>query len=82
MNSLNRTTAVKLQLHCTEVTLLATLRRSAYSTSKAANLKMLDYFAAENPGVRSVSLHPGVVDTEINEGTLMKGQDDGESFCW
>jgi hypothetical protein len=43
---------------------------------------MLDYFAAENPGVRSVSLHPGVVDTEINEGTSMKGQDDGESFCW
>lgn len=53
---------------------------SAYSTSKAANLKMLDYFAAENLGVRFVSLHPGVVDTEINEGTSMKEQDDGESF--
>jgi NAD(P)-dependent dehydrogenase (short-subunit alcohol dehydrogenase family) len=51
---------------------------SAYSTSKAANLKMLDYFAAENPGVRFVSLHPGVVDTEINEGTSLRGQDNSE----
>ena len=48
---------------------------SAYSVSKAANLKMLDYFAAEEPGIRFVNLHPGVVDTEINEGSNLAGQD-------
>ncbi|ORY67279.1 uncharacterized protein BCR38DRAFT_338486 [Pseudomassariella vexata] len=38
----------------------------AYATSKAANLKMVDYFAVENPGIHVVNVHPGVVQTEIN----------------
>jgi NAD(P)-dependent dehydrogenase (short-subunit alcohol dehydrogenase family) len=48
----------------------------AYAISKAANLKLLDYFAAENPHIHVVNLQPGVVETEITEGSSVKGQDD------
>lgn len=54
------------------------LGASAYACSKAAQLKAVDYFAAENPGVRFVSFHPGLVKTEI-QGDAMTGpgQDEG-----
>jgi NAD(P)-dependent dehydrogenase (short-subunit alcohol dehydrogenase family) len=38
----------------------------AYAATKAAALKMLDYFAAENPAVHVVSVMPGIIATEIN----------------
>ncbi|KAL6690987.1 hypothetical protein J3F84DRAFT_398003 [Trichoderma pleuroticola] len=37
----------------------------AYSMAKAANLKMIDYFAAENPTIHVVSLQPGIINTEL-----------------
>ena len=38
----------------------------AYSAAKAAALKMVDYYGAENPHIHVVSIHPGIVGTEIN----------------
>jgi len=49
---------------------------SAYASSKAMNTKLIDYVAAENPQLHVINLQPGVVDTEINVDTSMKGQDD------
>ena len=37
-----------------------------YAVSKAANLKLMDYFAAENPDLHVVSLQPGTVTTEMS----------------
>ncbi|EHK25775.1 uncharacterized protein TRIVIDRAFT_55103 [Trichoderma virens Gv29-8] len=37
----------------------------AYSISKAANLKMIDYFAIENPTIHVVSFQPGIINTEL-----------------
>lgn len=51
----------------------------AYAASKAANAKMVDYVAAENPGLHIVNVHPGVVATQINEGFAVRDQD-GE-YC-
>ncbi|KAI9899783.1 hypothetical protein N3K66_006244 [Trichothecium roseum] len=61
------------------------LGASAYACSKAAQLKAVDYFAAENPGFHFVSFHPGLVKTEI-QGDAMPGpgQDEVElpaHFC-
>lgn len=36
-----------------------------YSMSKAANLKMMDFFAVENPTIHVVSLQPGIINTEL-----------------
>ncbi|KAE8445004.1 hypothetical protein EG329_014010 [Mollisiaceae sp. DMI_Dod_QoI] len=40
-------------------------RLSAYCGSKAASLRMIEVFQAENPDVRFVSVHPGGVQTEM-----------------
>lgn len=48
-----------------------------YGMYKLAVTKMFDYLASENPGLHVVNIQPGVVDTEINEGTEIKGQDEG-----
>jgi NAD(P)-dependent dehydrogenase (short-subunit alcohol dehydrogenase family) len=40
----------------------------SYAGSKAAAIKMFEYVAAENPDLHVVSIHPGVVSTEINAG--------------
>lgn len=55
---------------------------SAYAASKAANLKMVDYVAAENPDIHVVNIQPGVVATEIMGEALsdFKGQD-VRKFC-
>ncbi|KAM6525911.1 hypothetical protein FSOLCH5_002039 [Fusarium solani] len=39
----------------------------AYAVSKAAGLKLVDYFGSENPDIHFVHLHPGVVETELNQ---------------
>ena len=38
----------------------------SYAATKAAALKMFDYFASENPEIHVVTLHPGIISTEIN----------------
>lgn len=39
---------------------------SAYTVSKAANLKMVDYFAKENPQIHVVSIQPAWTPTDLN----------------
>jgi NAD(P)-dependent dehydrogenase (short-subunit alcohol dehydrogenase family) len=38
---------------------------SAYTISKAAVIKVIEYIAAENPSVFAAALHPRVVNTAI-----------------
>ncbi|OQV08765.1 hypothetical protein CLAIMM_12988 [Cladophialophora immunda] len=38
----------------------------SYAAAKAAALKMIEYYASENPNIHVVSIHPGIVSTEIN----------------
>lgn len=38
----------------------------SYAATKAAALKMMEYYASENPSIHVVSIHPGIVGTEIN----------------
>lgn len=50
----------------------------AYAASKAAQLKMVEHFAVENPELHVVSLQPGVIATEIaGPDSNIKGQDEG-----
>jgi NAD(P)-dependent dehydrogenase (short-subunit alcohol dehydrogenase family) len=55
----------------------------AYNISKLAAVKMLDYIAAGSPHVRTVTVHPGVIDTAMNkkcnEAGLVLPLDDSES---
>ncbi|KAL2067368.1 hypothetical protein VTL71DRAFT_1793 [Oculimacula yallundae] len=57
-------------------------KMSAYSVSKLAATRLWELFAVENPGVRVVNVHPGVVETEMNrramEGGLVLPFDDVE----
>lgn len=39
---------------------------SGYTVAKAANLKLVDYFAAENPDIHVVNVQPGWTPTELN----------------
>lgn len=51
---------------------------SAYAASKTAQLKMVEYFAAENPELHVVNIHPGIIATEIfGPDSKVKGQDEG-----
>nr|POE63595.1 putative oxidoreductase [Quercus suber] len=52
---------------------------SGYGISKAANLKMMDYFAAENPEVHVVNVQPGTVATEMSAKVGVKPPDEGRS---
>jgi NAD(P)-dependent dehydrogenase (short-subunit alcohol dehydrogenase family) len=50
----------------------------AYAASKAAQLKMVEYFATENPELHVVSIQPGVIATEIaGPDSNVQGQDEG-----
>ena len=51
---------------------------SGYATSKLAGTKVFDYFQAENPQLRVVSVQPGVVVTTLNQKSGIPGQDDSE----
>lgn len=50
---------------------------SAYSSSKIAQLKVMEFLAAENPDVFVASVHPGVVMTDMTRAFLAHGQKDG-----
>lgn len=48
---------------------------SGYGITKAAQLKMMDYFAAENPHLHLVNVQPGGVDTELSAQAGIHGPD-------
>jgi NAD(P)-dependent dehydrogenase (short-subunit alcohol dehydrogenase family) len=50
----------------------------SYAATKLAALKMVDYYASENPNIHVVSIHPGIVGTEINPN-IPVGPDTGIS---
>lgn len=50
----------------------------AYGVSKAANLKLMDYFATENPNLHIVNVQPGTVETEMSEKAGVQHLDQGE----
>lgn len=52
---------------------------SIYSITKAANLKMMDYLAVENPKLHVVSIQPGWVPTDMN-GYQKEAPDVGKWF--
>ena len=58
---------------------------SAYTCSKIAQVKLLEYISAENPDLFVVSVHPGGVDTDMLRATGLYEKidkavlDDGES---
>ncbi|KAH7110288.1 hypothetical protein B0J11DRAFT_599377 [Dendryphion nanum] len=49
---------------------------SAYAVSKAAAVRFFDILGMENPKLRVVNVHPGVVETEMTERSGMPTQDD------
>jgi NAD(P)-dependent dehydrogenase (short-subunit alcohol dehydrogenase family) len=50
---------------------------SAYAAAKAGALKVFEYVAAENPRVGVYSVHPGMVDTDMNRKGGYPAMDDG-----
>ncbi|RWA14291.1 hypothetical protein EKO27_g800 [Xylaria grammica] len=53
--------AVFLQLGTAGAFFPAQIPMSAYAISKLALVKLMEYFGAENPGLRVVTVHPGIV---------------------
>jgi NAD(P)-dependent dehydrogenase (short-subunit alcohol dehydrogenase family) len=57
---------------------------SSYAASKLAAVKLMEYVAFENPSIRLMFVHPGVIDTEMNKKSTAAGlvlpYDDGELF--
>ena len=43
----------------------AAVGHSAYTSSKMAQLKVIEYLAAEVPGAFIASVHPGIVETDL-----------------
>ncbi|KAF4987225.1 hypothetical protein FDECE_15536 [Fusarium decemcellulare] len=57
---------------------------SAYAASKAAANKLLDYIALENPGLRVMNVHPGLVESDMSRKSGHGGLDHVElpgHFC-
>jgi hypothetical protein len=56
--------------------------RGAYSVSKLATVKMLEFVTVWNPDVRTVTGHPGVIDTAMkkkcNDADLILTLNDSE----
>jgi NAD(P)-dependent dehydrogenase (short-subunit alcohol dehydrogenase family) len=44
---------------------------SSYAASKTATVRALDFVQGENPGIRVLSIQPGVVDTDMNKKSGM-----------
>lgn len=53
----------------------------SYAAAKAAALKMMEYYASENPNIHVVNIHPGIVGTEINPN-IPVGPDTGMCSCF
>ncbi|KAI0095804.1 hypothetical protein GGR51DRAFT_553819 [Nemania sp. FL0031] len=53
--------AVVLQLGTAGAFFPAQIPMSAYAVSKLALVKLMEYFGAENPGLRVITVHPGIV---------------------
>jgi NAD(P)-dependent dehydrogenase (short-subunit alcohol dehydrogenase family) len=57
---------------------------SAYVSSKLAAVKVFEYVQAENPGLRVMSVHPGIVASDMSAKTAREGVkfifDDGEAL--
>ena len=55
---------------------------SSYATSKMGALKFFEMVQAENPGLRVVNVHPGVIKTDMSDKTVAHGEvfpfDDGK----
>lgn len=55
----------------------------AYNVGKLAAIKVLEYIAARSPHLRTVTVHPGVIDTAMNkkcnDAGLVLPLDDNES---
>ncbi|KAI9854447.1 MAG: hypothetical protein M1813_001241 [Trichoglossum hirsutum] len=55
---------------------------SSYGSSKLAAVKLFEFVQQENPGIRVISVHPGVIATEMNDksrtGGLQMAFDDVE----
>lgn len=49
---------------------------SGYCITKGANLKLVDFFAAENPDIHVVNVQPRVVETELSPTGTFKTTDD------
>jgi NAD(P)-dependent dehydrogenase (short-subunit alcohol dehydrogenase family) len=52
----------------------------AYAVSKAAQLKIVDCYAAEHPEVDVMEFHPGLVRTELNDKPEHPAPDTGQSM--
>jgi NAD(P)-dependent dehydrogenase (short-subunit alcohol dehydrogenase family) len=52
---------------------------SAYAVSKEACVRFFQIVGAENEGLRCVSVHPGIVETDMNKRSAMAAEDDGRS---
>ncbi len=48
---------------------------SGYAASKLAAAQMFDYFRMENPGLRVVQFHPGVIATDMSKKTAESGME-------
>jgi NAD(P)-dependent dehydrogenase (short-subunit alcohol dehydrogenase family) len=55
---------------------------SAYAVSKEAGVRFFDIVGKENEMLRVVSVHPGIVATEMNARSEMAAQDDGMFFSY
>lgn len=51
---------------------------SSYVVSKAAAARLFDLVQVENPQLRVVNVHPGVVDSEMNRKNGLPSMDDGK----
>jgi NAD(P)-dependent dehydrogenase (short-subunit alcohol dehydrogenase family) len=60
---------------------------SSYNISKLAVIQLSAYTSAENPNVTAISLHPGVVKTDLTLDMFLKFAKDtpalvGGAACW
>ena len=47
---------------------------TSYVASKAAMTKFMEIFAAENPDVQTIAIHPGAIETDMYEKSEMAGK--------
>ena len=45
----------------------------AYAVSKIAASKLMDYLGMENPNVRVMTIHPGVLKSSMNDKSMEAG---------